>query len=109
MKVVGRWMYLYRAVDQYGQVIDVLISPKRDVAATRRFFIRALGHARCPTEVATDQAPTYPRVIEKLIPAACHVAEQSASLSLISHRPCPRGSGYLSQAIPSLLRSNSGR
>jgi hypothetical protein len=39
-KVAGRWEYLYRAIDQYGQVIDVLASPKRDLAATRRFFAR---------------------------------------------------------------------
>jgi transposase-like protein len=47
-KVAGRWVYLYRAIDQDGQVIDVLVSPKRDLAATRRFFTRALvhGHAR---------------------------------------------------------------
>jgi IS6 family transposase len=41
-KVSGRWTYLYRAVDQYGQVIDVLLSSRRDLAAARRFFTRAL-------------------------------------------------------------------
>jgi transposase-like protein len=34
VKVVGWWVYLYRAIDQYGQVIDVLVCPKRDLAAT---------------------------------------------------------------------------
>jgi transposase-like protein len=34
VKVAGRWIYLYRAIDQYGQVIDVLVSPKRDSATT---------------------------------------------------------------------------
>lgn len=43
-KVSDRWMYLYRA-DQSGQVIDVLACEKRDRAATRRFFTRALEHA----------------------------------------------------------------
>jgi len=79
VKVVGRWVYLYRAIDQYGQVIDVLVSPKRDLAATRRFFIRVLEHGRCPTEVITDRAAAYPRVIEELIPAACHITEQYAN------------------------------
>ena len=41
MKVAGRWRYLYRAVDQYGQVIDVLLSEQRDTAAARRFFSSA--------------------------------------------------------------------
>ncbi len=79
VKVAGWWVYLYRAIDQYGHVIDVLVSPKRDLAATRRFFIRALEHGPCPTEVTTDRAPAYPRVIEELIPAACHVTEQYAN------------------------------
>ena len=41
VKVAGRWVYLYRAIDQFGQVIDVLVSEQRDLAATRRFFTRA--------------------------------------------------------------------
>ena len=72
-------MYLYRAIDQYGQVIDVIASQKRDLAATRQFFTRALEHSPRPSEVTTDQAPAYPRVIEELIPAACHVTEQYAN------------------------------
>jgi IS6 family transposase len=42
-------------------------------------FIRALEHGRCPTEVSTDRAPAYPRVINELIPAACHVVELYAN------------------------------
>ena len=68
VKVAGRWIYLYRAVDQFGQVIDVLASEKRDLAATRRFFTRALGTARRPSEVTTDRAPAYPRVLDELRP-----------------------------------------
>jgi transposase, IS6 family len=78
-EVAGQWVYLYRAIDQYGQVIDVLVSEKRDLAATRRFFTRVLEHGSHPTEVTTDRAPAYPRVIEELIPAACHVTEQYAN------------------------------
>ncbi len=44
VKVAGRWRYLYRAVDQYGQVIDMLLSEQRDTAAARRFFTSALAH-----------------------------------------------------------------
>ena len=40
VKVAGRWRYLYRAVDQFGQVIDVLLSEQRDTAAARRFFAK---------------------------------------------------------------------
>ncbi len=79
VKVAGRWVYLYRAIDQYGQVIDVLVAEKRDLAATRRFFTRALKHSPRPTEVSTDRAPAYPRVIDELLPAACHVMKQYAN------------------------------
>lgn len=79
VKVAGRWVYLYRAIDQYGQVIDVLVSQRRDLAATRRFFTRALEHGPRPTEVTTDRAPAYPRVLDELVPAACHVTEQYAN------------------------------
>jgi transposase-like protein len=79
VKVAGRWVYLYRAIDQYGQVIDVLISEKRDLAATRRFFTRALEHGPRPTEVTTDRALAYSRVLDELMPSACHVVEQYAN------------------------------
>ena len=76
VKVAGRWVYLYRVIDQHGQVIDVLASTKRDLTATRRFFTRALEHAPHPAEVTTDRAPAYLRVLDELLPAACHVIEQ---------------------------------
>src|SRR5438034_3729675 len=43
VKVAGRWRYAYRAIDQDGQIIDVYISPRRDMRAARRFFATALG------------------------------------------------------------------
>ncbi len=79
VKVAGHGVYLYRAVDQFGQVTDVLVSQKRDLAATRRFFTRALEHRSRPTEVTMDRAPAYPRVLDELLPAAHHVSEQYAN------------------------------
>jgi transposase, IS6 family len=76
VKVAGRWRYLYRAVDQYGQVIDVLLSEQRDTAAARRFFIQALAHGPAPVEVTTDKAGPYLRVLAELAPDAAHVTEQ---------------------------------
>jgi transposase, IS6 family len=79
VKVAGRWVYLYRAIDQFGQVIDVLLSEKRDLAATRRFFTRALRHGSRPTEVSTDRAGAYPRALDDLLPTACHVMTKYAN------------------------------
>ena len=71
--------YVYRAVDQHGQVIDVLVSAKRDLAAARRFFSHALRIGTIPVEVTTDRAAVYPRVIDELIPSALHTVEQYAN------------------------------
>jgi transposase, IS6 family len=79
VKVARLWIYLYRAIDQFGQVIDVLVAEKRDLEATRRFFVRALDHGTRPTEVSTDRASTYPRVLDDLLASACHVTEQYAN------------------------------
>ena len=73
MKVAGRWRYLYRAVDQFGQVIGVLVALTRDKTAARRFCTGALAAATSPTEVSTDRAPAYPRIVEDVLPGALHV------------------------------------
>src|SRR4051812_34466490 len=76
VKVNGVWRYVYRAVAQYGQVIDVLVSVRRDAAAARRFFRRAIDTLKVtPTEVVTDKSPVYPRVLEEMVPAAWHHVE----------------------------------
>lgn len=79
VKVAGEWSYLYRAVDQYGQVIDVLLSVRRDLGSARRFFTRALRVGTIPAEVTTDRAPVYPRILDELIPSALHTVERYAN------------------------------
>ena len=79
LKIAGRWSYLYRAVDQHGQVIDVLLSVRRDLGAARRFCTRALRAGAIPAEVTTDRAHVYPRVLDELIPSALHTVEQYAN------------------------------
>jgi transposase-like protein len=73
VKVAGHWRYVYRAIDQFGQVIDVFVSARRDAKTARRFFQQAIGATKItPVEVTTDQAPVYPVVLEELLPAAWH-------------------------------------
>jgi transposase-like protein len=77
VKVAGRWRYLYRAVDQFGQVIDVFVSPRRDLREACRFFQRAISTTRTrPHGVVTDRALTYPAVLEELLAAAWHRTER---------------------------------
>lgn len=80
VKVNRVWRYVYRTVDQYRQVIDVLVSARRDATAARRFLRRALSALKVvPTEVVTDAAPVYPAVLDELIPRAWHHIEPHAS------------------------------
>jgi transposase InsO family protein len=79
VKVAGRWTYLYRAIDQHGQVIDIWLSHRRDLTAAREFFSRAVALGTVPVEVTTDRALTYPRVLDELVPAAMHTTEQYAN------------------------------
>jgi transposase-like protein len=80
VKVNGVRRYVYRAIDQHGQVIDVLLTVHRDAAAARRLFTRALRTLKViPREVITDAAPVYPAVLEELVPAAWHHVEQYAN------------------------------
>jgi transposase-like protein len=80
VKVAGKWRYVYRAIDQFGQVIDVFVSPRRDTTAARRFFERAIGTTKLtPVEVVTDLAATYLAVLKDLRPAARHCTDQYAN------------------------------
>jgi transposase-like protein len=87
VKVNGVWRYVYRAVDQDGQVIDVLVSRRRDTEAARRFFQRVLTTLKAwPIEVVTDAAAIYPAVRDELIPSAWHHVEQYANSPIEADR-----------------------
>src|SRR4051794_36762280 len=76
VNVAGRWRYVYRAIDQHGQIIDVYVSVRRDTSAARRFFATAMRAHGEPVEVVTDHAPALARAIDELVPAAFHNTEQ---------------------------------
>ncbi len=72
--------YLHRAIDEAGQVIDVLLSPWHDAVAARSFFLKAkIVTGGAPAEVITDRAPAYAAVIEELCPGAVHVRRKYAN------------------------------
>jgi transposase-like protein len=62
IRVKGEWVYLYRAVDAAGQTIDFLLSVKRDAAAAKRFFRKALkqAHTVNPRTITVDKNAAYP-------------------------------------------------
>lgn len=68
IKVRARWQYLYRAIDRDGNLVDSLLSPKRDMEAAKRFFRKALEIAEQPPEqVTTDGHDAYPRAIRETL------------------------------------------
>jgi len=79
VKVAGVWRYVYRAVDGQGQVIDVYVSARRDIAAARRFFTSAITAHCTPDEIVTDLAQALETVIEEVAPNTFHNTEQYAN------------------------------
>lgn len=79
VKVAGVWRFVYRAVDQYGQGIDVFVSNHRDIASARAFLTAAVAAHGEPAEVATDRAPALSNVIDDLLPGVLHTTEQCAN------------------------------
>ena len=67
-------LYLYRAIDEHGQVIDVLLRDKRNRASAEAFFRQALARTEVtPTAVITDHHQPYVKAVATVIPLARHV------------------------------------
>jgi len=67
VKIRGQWVYLYRAVDKQGNTIDFRLSPKRDVAAAKAFFRKALKtQGRAPKSVTLDGAAASHKAMREL-------------------------------------------
>jgi len=68
IRVKGKWVYLYRAVDSTGATIDFLLSAKRDTVAAKRFLTKALDGKNhpAPRVINTDKDAAYPPAIVQL-------------------------------------------
>jgi transposase-like protein len=73
VRVAGRRAYLYRAVDDCGQVVDVLLRAQRDLASARAFFAQAIRRRRVtPDHVVTDKHQAYGRAVRRHARRAVH-------------------------------------
>jgi putative transposase len=73
----GKQHYLWRAVDQDGEVVDVYLQAKRDGAAAKRFFKRLLrSHGEEPRKIVTDKLRSYRVANRELIPETIHSTKQ---------------------------------
>ena len=66
------WRYVYRAVDQHGQVINVLVSKQRTMPAATRFYEMMLADRDRPREATTDLAAPLLRIVDDLLPEVLH-------------------------------------
>jgi len=80
VKINGKQHYLWRAVDQDGEVVDVYLQRKRDGAAAKRFFKRLLrSHGGEPRKIVTDKLRSYGVAHRELIPGSIHVTDRYAN------------------------------
>ncbi len=66
IRVKGKWTYLYRAVDKQGRTVDFLLSERRDMAAAKRFFIKAIGNHEAPAKITLDGYEASHRAVSEL-------------------------------------------
>jgi IS6 family transposase len=68
VRVGGQWKYLFRAVDKHGQLIDFMLSSRRDTGAAYRFLRKALKTMSDwpPSSITTDKLASYPKAIRRL-------------------------------------------
>ena len=89
VKINGKQHYLWRAVDQDGDVIDVFLQSRRDGAAAKRFFKRLLrGQGEDPREIVTDKLRSYGVAQRALLPETIHnTAQYANNRAELSHQP----------------------
>ncbi len=85
----GRQQYLWRAGDHDGDVLDILVQPRRDRNAAERFFRKLLkGQGRTPRRLITDQLRSYTAAHRRVMPSVVHSTTQYENdRAEISHQP----------------------
>ncbi len=89
IKIRGQHLYLWRAVDQDGDVIDILVSKRRDRRAATRFFRKMLQHQRQPPwQLITDKLRSYGAAHRETFPSVVHrTGQYENNRAEASHQP----------------------
>ena len=87
--IQGRQQYLWRAVDEDGDELDILVQSRRNRQAAIRFFRKVLkGQGREPRRLVTDKLRSYPAACRTVLPSVVHVTDQYANnRAEVSHQP----------------------
>ena len=89
IRIDGKQRYLYRAVDQDGQVLDILVQTRRNTKAAARFFRKLLKRqCQAPRRLMTDKLRSYAPAHRELMPDTIHDTSQYANnRAELSHEP----------------------
>ena len=89
VKIQGRLQYLWRAVDEDGDTIDMLVQSRRNRQAALRFFRKLLKGQGCvPRRLITDKLRSYPAACRTVMPSVVHCTDHYANnRAEVSHQP----------------------
>jgi len=89
VQIQGRQHFLWRAVDEDGDVIDILVQSRRNQRAAARFFRKLLNRqGSVPRQLVTDKLASYPAAHRTVMPSVRHVIAQHANnRAEVSHQP----------------------
>ena len=89
VRIQGRQLYLWRAVDEDGDVIDILVQSRRNRHAAVRFFRKLLkGQGWVPRRLVTDKLRSYSAACRTVMPSVVHRTDQYANnRAEVSHQP----------------------
>ena len=91
VKINGKQHYLWRAVDQHGNVLDVLVQSRRNAKAAERFFRKLLkGLERVPRVIVTDKLASYEVAHRRTMPSVEHRRSKYLNRAENSHQPTRR-------------------
>ncbi len=77
ISIGGKQYYLWRAVDQDGDVLDILVQTRKDSLAAMRFFKKLMkGQSRSARQIITDKLPSYGAAKKELMPTAMHCSDR---------------------------------
>jgi putative transposase len=97
IRINGQQHCLWRAVDQDGDVIDILVQPRRDQRAAERFFRRLLrGQGKEPLRIVTDKLRSYSAAMRTILGKVAHSTERYANnRAEVSHQPTRQRERYM--------------
>ena len=97
VNIQGEQQYLWRAVDQDGDVIDILVQPRRDRHAAVRFFRKLLkGQGCAPRRLVTDKLRSYAAAHRTAMPSVIHSTKQyENNRAEVSHQPTRQREGQM--------------